>query len=537
MTQRLDEVLEELNLSQYYQSFVDQGFDTWETILDITESDLRIANFRGIAPDVALPSPTRTTSEEASSSRPDSVPKLDTANYNLDSRGAVPGVLAKRKYRRHPKPDESAPERPPSAYVLFSNKTREELKGRNLTFTEIAKHVGENWQGLTAAEREPFETQAQLAKEKYNSDLAEYKKTDGYKQYMVYLQEFKAKHSNQAQDKEDASTKRIKLADLSSSMVSRSDGSSASPPPRPQQFHLHHVEHDHQQEHHLSKRPRVSLNDHDSRSGSEGLHDGDAHNNRKHRHGSAVSAISASDYSASPTPTSIDHPLGAANHNNNPASLYCSPHSRPISLSPQTQHETSARPTNRNSKPNMQLSLPSLARMFDSDCQQRSPAAGGPPGSSADANRRPSPGMPPHAITATNSSASNVSAASYFSTGNGNGSSVSSNGGGSHPRTPLDGSMPIHALLSGGTAKPLSPTSPQSSASAHSASMPPHPQPYPHAQYQQQPYPAHATQHSHPGPPPSWTYGHGPSPADRHPAMYKDQGTRPAGPAPYQYRS
>ncbi|CAK7242895.1 MAG: hypothetical protein STHCBS139747_004398 [Sporothrix thermara] len=199
MTQRLDEVLEELNLSQYYESFIDQGFDTWETILDITESDLdamgvklghrrklqrRIANFRGIAPDVALASPTRTASEEAASSRPDSVPKHEQQNYNPDSRGA---------------PDEAAPERPPSAYVLFSNKTREELKGRNLTFTEIAKHVGENWQSLTAAEREPFETQAQLAKEKYNSDLAEYKKTDDYKKYMVYLQEFKAKHSNQTQ--------------------------------------------------------------------------------------------------------------------------------------------------------------------------------------------------------------------------------------------------------------------------------------------------------------------------------------------------
>ena len=42
MTQRLDEVLEELNLSQYYESFIDQGFDTWETILDITESDLYV---------------------------------------------------------------------------------------------------------------------------------------------------------------------------------------------------------------------------------------------------------------------------------------------------------------------------------------------------------------------------------------------------------------------------------------------------------------------------------------------------------------
>ncbi|CAK7228856.1 hypothetical protein SBRCBS47491_007051 [Sporothrix bragantina] len=574
MTQRLEDVLDELNLSQYYDSFVDQGFDTWDTILDITESDLdamgvklghrrklqrRIANFRGVAPDVALASPTRTTSEEASSSRQESVPKHEQPNYSLDSRGAVPGVLAKRKYRRHPKPDEAAPERPPSAYVLFSNKTREELKGRNLTFTEIAKHVGENWQGLTAAEREPFETQAQLAKEKYNSDLAEYKKTDDYKKYMVYLQEFKAKHSNQTQDKD--AFKRIKLSDFNSSATSSHDTSSASPPSRAQHLTLHHLEHDQYDDHHHNKRPRDAMNDHGSRSGSEGPHDSDVHNSRKRRHGSAVSG---SDYSASPSPTTMDHLHGTAN--SNPASSYRSPHSRPTSLSPRTQHESSAPPPNRNStgKNGMQLSLPSLSHMFDANCQQRSPTAGGPPGSSADANGRASPGIPPHSMATSSSNTSNASATSYFAASNG--SSVSSNGSSSHPRTPLEGSMPIHALLSGATAKPMSPTSPRSSASPHSASMPPHTQPYPHPQhtaqhppqYQQQPYPAHP-QHAHHGPPPppqayhhavspkhsppppSWSYGHGPSPMDRHPPMYKDHGAggvaRPAGPPPYQYRT
>lgn len=76
---------------------------------------------------------------------------------------------------------------------------REDLKGQNLTFTEIAKLVGENWQGLTQAEKEPYEREAQAAKEKYNRDLAEYKKTPDYKKYLQYLQEFKAKHASQPQ--------------------------------------------------------------------------------------------------------------------------------------------------------------------------------------------------------------------------------------------------------------------------------------------------------------------------------------------------
>ena len=40
MTQRRDEIFQELGISQYLGAFVDQGPDTWETISDITESDL-----------------------------------------------------------------------------------------------------------------------------------------------------------------------------------------------------------------------------------------------------------------------------------------------------------------------------------------------------------------------------------------------------------------------------------------------------------------------------------------------------------------
>jgi hypothetical protein len=32
--------LARLGLSQYFERFIQEGFDTWETVLDITESDL-----------------------------------------------------------------------------------------------------------------------------------------------------------------------------------------------------------------------------------------------------------------------------------------------------------------------------------------------------------------------------------------------------------------------------------------------------------------------------------------------------------------
>ena len=40
MMQQLDFIFGELGITQYLDAFIDQGFDTWETILDITESDL-----------------------------------------------------------------------------------------------------------------------------------------------------------------------------------------------------------------------------------------------------------------------------------------------------------------------------------------------------------------------------------------------------------------------------------------------------------------------------------------------------------------
>jgi hypothetical protein len=204
----LGDIFAELGISQYLQDFLEQGFDTWETILDITESDFdalgvklghrrklqrKIANSRGLSSDRALASPRHTPSDERQSDEQRNATKVE----NKDGNGAPHG--AKRKYRRHPKPDENAPERPPSAYVIFSNKMREELKGRNLSFTEIAKLVGENWQNLSSSEKEPYEQQAFADKERYTTELTEYKKTELYKEYSQYLADFKARHSNPPQ--------------------------------------------------------------------------------------------------------------------------------------------------------------------------------------------------------------------------------------------------------------------------------------------------------------------------------------------------
>ena len=147
-----------------------------------------------------------------------------TAVTKGDARDGL--ISTKRKYRRHPKPDENAPERPPSAYVLISNKMREDLKGRTLTFTEIAKLVGENWQSLTRAEREPYETQAQEDKERYNRELADYKKTPDYERYCEYLNEFRKRQAIQTQEKDAA--KRLKVESSESNRASATSASTGS---------------------------------------------------------------------------------------------------------------------------------------------------------------------------------------------------------------------------------------------------------------------------------------------------------------------
>ncbi|KAH6699875.1 hypothetical protein BKA61DRAFT_621176 [Leptodontidium sp. MPI-SDFR-AT-0119] len=70
----------------------------------------KIANSRGLPSDHALGSPRKTPSDDRESGEENA----DSAKAeNKNRSGAL--QRAKRKYRRHPKPGENAPERPPSA--------------------------------------------------------------------------------------------------------------------------------------------------------------------------------------------------------------------------------------------------------------------------------------------------------------------------------------------------------------------------------------------------------------------------------------
>ena len=97
---------------------------------------------------------------------------------------------------------------------------RDELKGQNLTFTDIAKLVGERWKVLEPDKKEMYENEASAAKDKFNSEFEEYKKTDKYREYARYLADFKSKL---ARDGKESAGKRNPPGKRSGSVMLKRD--------------------------------------------------------------------------------------------------------------------------------------------------------------------------------------------------------------------------------------------------------------------------------------------------------------------------
>ncbi|KAM7191550.1 hypothetical protein V8F20_009264 [Naviculisporaceae sp. PSN 640] len=429
--QQLELVFGELGITQYMDSFIKEGFDSWDTVLDITEDDLdklgvklghrrklqrRIANTRAVSADISLSSTKRPLSDET---RPQDAHRQEAPKLESRENGNL--VTTKRKYRRHPKPDENAPERPPSAYVLFSNKMREDLKGRNLSFTEIAKLVGENWQSLSEQEKRPFESHATALKETYQASLAEYRKTPEYKKYQAYLQEFKAKHGPSAQDKEVS--KRIKLSEPGG----MGESSTNATPNRT------------------------------SRSGSGSSHrSSEPPPSRHQRLGSTVSTVdSQNSTSMTMTPASYHHSIDDVI--DSPKTVTTDVHSErspTFSTSPTEpvvpygHHRDGNWPEEqrmdqRQDHTSMHRPLPSFADVFDGTGTGRLPRMGHAPDNGFPFPRtRTSPGPAPGLVNGEQRPPALRHEQS--SAGTSSSSSASSFG---FPRTPTEGPLPIHALL------------------------------------------------------------------------------------------
>lgn len=203
----LELALSWLGLSQYLDRLVQAGFDSWETLMEITEQDLetlsvKLGHRRMIQKEIA--NSRRSIERSDRHHDPLALPTYGNSGSGggggdsggrggwLPQSPSDPPVVApkKRAYIHHPKPDANAPVRPYSAYVLFAKAVREDLKSQPLSFTKISKEVGERWQRLTPEEKHSWKLQSAIPWEKYKTDLAKYQLSDNYRHYMQYLSEF-----------------------------------------------------------------------------------------------------------------------------------------------------------------------------------------------------------------------------------------------------------------------------------------------------------------------------------------------------------
>ncbi|KAK4077963.1 transcriptional regulator family: HMG [Purpureocillium lilacinum] len=213
MSTELARILTQLGLTQYLGVLVDEGFDTWEAVLDIQEPDLEalgvklghrrlqrhIANARGLDPESSL------------------------ADLTKVQEGSSADVL-RNEWIATSDSDQNAPERPATAYVRFSNKFREELKDQNITFAEKAKLVGKNWQALTPDEKAEYESRANAEKDQYRLELEEYQKTDDHRKYSQYLSEFRQEAKGKGKRRHNRRNPELSLPGYDSNISSRAVG-------------------------------------------------------------------------------------------------------------------------------------------------------------------------------------------------------------------------------------------------------------------------------------------------------------------------
>ncbi|KFZ23920.1 hypothetical protein V502_01600 [Pseudogymnoascus sp. VKM F-4520 (FW-2644)] len=171
----LAEKFDELDLAQYLDRFIEQGFDTWDTILDITETDF---NILGV--------------------------KLGHRR-KLQRRIATARGTSNAQALASPK-----------------RKMRENLKDKLISFTEFTKIVGEKWQCLTPCEKEPYEQQSLAEKETSTIELAEYITTESYKTYSEYLLDFKAKQLHTQESNKQPPNETSKVPKLQNTPASAS---------------------------------------------------------------------------------------------------------------------------------------------------------------------------------------------------------------------------------------------------------------------------------------------------------------------------
>lgn len=107
-----------------------------------------------------------------------------TSTINDIASGVINTSPSSAQKRR--KKDPLAPKAPLNGYLVYFNEERAEmrLKNPNIGFGELTKIIAAKWKELAADEKQKYINEAELDKERYIKEMADYKKSDAYKQYL-----------------------------------------------------------------------------------------------------------------------------------------------------------------------------------------------------------------------------------------------------------------------------------------------------------------------------------------------------------------
>ena len=201
----LSMALARLGLSQYEECLRENGFEEWETVIAITESDMTKLGFR-----LGDRRRLQRAILECGSSRAvpvkDGTENIPVIYEGLPDTGEPSKVMPRssqqamrttRPYRRHPRPDPHAPPKPKTAYVLFGEHVRQDPASSRSSFTEIAKETGRRWRELPNEERaNTWERPAAERLQEYKEKLESYKQTEDYQSHRTYLELFEQRRHN-----------------------------------------------------------------------------------------------------------------------------------------------------------------------------------------------------------------------------------------------------------------------------------------------------------------------------------------------------
>jgi hypothetical protein len=206
MSCQFDVSLSHLGLGEYSEALASHGFETWDDLIDISEETMTELGFklghrrklqREIASYWGLPRTQPLARPPAADGLQESEePESPRAEQDeLETKEPTP---LKRRYRHRQPKDPHAPRKPRSDYVLFGIFLRQHPDVSQLSFVEISKLVGEQWQRLSPEERAMWTSTAVQQKSRYITELAEYQQSKEYQHHQDRLRMTKAKQEKRA---------------------------------------------------------------------------------------------------------------------------------------------------------------------------------------------------------------------------------------------------------------------------------------------------------------------------------------------------